>query len=298
MTASRILRRKCIGEDVKNAQQLLIRAGYGELLGAHQDDAVFGIDTKHAVEQFQRDHHLTDDGVIGPLTFTALEAAASQKTVSKLPAETVKKLEVIKTSVHHQHHKKTTSEPSMKHDESEPTHPRVMTIGEVRLAQSYLRVMDYFGPMDDVPGITVVHGILNDATRHAFDRFAKEHGKTYNLASGSPTVDLLNAISKEQENFEQNKHLAAPSNTSNGALEIQRSSLTRAFNEQKTSFSNHFTKVESLHPVMRFTVMKAIQELESNHIHVAIREGYREPHEQIKHVMDGNSTAPPGYSLP
>ena len=58
---------------VKEAQQKLIQLGYN--LGICGADGDFGNATENAVKQFQRDNGLTADGVIGPKTWAALDAA-------------------------------------------------------------------------------------------------------------------------------------------------------------------------------------------------------------------------------
>jgi hypothetical protein len=59
------------GEWVSYAQQLLTNAGYPPQ--DHQIDGLFGPLTKEAVRDFQGAHGLDPDGVIGPLTWAALE---------------------------------------------------------------------------------------------------------------------------------------------------------------------------------------------------------------------------------
>ena len=57
--------------EVKQLQTLLIRDGFPVNL-----DGVFGPDTESAIKRFQGEHGLSDDGVVGPLTWSALEGAA------------------------------------------------------------------------------------------------------------------------------------------------------------------------------------------------------------------------------
>ena len=57
-----------VGPTVKWAQYLLVR----RTLTYKQIDGIFGPVTKNAVEQFQRDSHLTVDGIVGPKTWAAL----------------------------------------------------------------------------------------------------------------------------------------------------------------------------------------------------------------------------------
>ena len=65
------LRRGSSGEYVTLAQAKLIQLGYD--LGKWGADGKFGAATENAVRQFQRDHQLTADGVIGKATWDALE---------------------------------------------------------------------------------------------------------------------------------------------------------------------------------------------------------------------------------
>ncbi len=70
---SRILKRGMAGEDVKDMQQGLIKAGYS--CGSCGADGEFGADTEAALKEFQRDHSLEVDGQYGPLSKAALEKA-------------------------------------------------------------------------------------------------------------------------------------------------------------------------------------------------------------------------------
>ena len=62
------------GPTVRWAQYLLVR----RTLSYNQIDGIFGPVTKAAVEQFQRDSHLTADGVVGPATWAALGGDRAQ----------------------------------------------------------------------------------------------------------------------------------------------------------------------------------------------------------------------------
>jgi len=68
------IRRGATGDLVKEAQELLIETGY---LGAGQADGVFGGRTLAAVRAFQASRGLTADGVVGPLTWAALDRAVA-----------------------------------------------------------------------------------------------------------------------------------------------------------------------------------------------------------------------------
>jgi len=56
------------GSTVRWLQYLLVR----RTLSDSQIDGIFGPVTKAAVEQFQKDDHLTVDGIVGPVTWAAL----------------------------------------------------------------------------------------------------------------------------------------------------------------------------------------------------------------------------------
>lgn len=65
------LRKGNIGPAVEACQQALIRLGYD--VGPEGADGDFGRNTEKAVRDFQRDHGLTVDGIIGPKTREALD---------------------------------------------------------------------------------------------------------------------------------------------------------------------------------------------------------------------------------
>lgn len=72
------------GPAVTTLQTDLAKLGYSDgrthLLKA---DGEFGIDTRHAVERFQHDHHLAVDGKVGPLTHQALHTALQQHVTAR-----------------------------------------------------------------------------------------------------------------------------------------------------------------------------------------------------------------------
>jgi len=69
----RTIRKGDSGEDVSYCQQILNDLGYD--IGKSGVDGKFGSKTKEAVIAFQKDHGLNPDGVVGPLTYEALENA-------------------------------------------------------------------------------------------------------------------------------------------------------------------------------------------------------------------------------
>lgn len=70
---------------VKQCQQMLDKLGYS--LGICGVDSDFGTATEKAVKEFQRDHGLTQDGVVGPKTWTALQDAVNKISDKPPPAE-------------------------------------------------------------------------------------------------------------------------------------------------------------------------------------------------------------------
>ena len=67
----RTLRKGDEGEDVKELQTLLVKAGYK--LPKYGVDGDFGSETEAAVKAFQNANNLTEDGVVGKQTYAALE---------------------------------------------------------------------------------------------------------------------------------------------------------------------------------------------------------------------------------
>jgi phage protein D len=72
-----VLRNGSRGSDVRDMQELL--AGHGFPLPRYGADGVFGGETERAVRDFQKARGLLVDGVCGPQTWGALEAAAGAK---------------------------------------------------------------------------------------------------------------------------------------------------------------------------------------------------------------------------
>ena len=81
------VRRGSKGEDVKYVQTMLYKLGYS--LGPCGIDSDFGQATEAAVKEFQRDHKLNADGVVGPLTYEALEKATGSIQPPKEKSYTV-----------------------------------------------------------------------------------------------------------------------------------------------------------------------------------------------------------------
>lgn len=72
--ASVVLKEGAHGSDVRALQEQLGKLGYtGEPKGSLRSDGHYGPVTRSAMEAFQRDHHLTPDGIAGPLTQRQLD---------------------------------------------------------------------------------------------------------------------------------------------------------------------------------------------------------------------------------
>lgn len=89
----RTIRNGCSGEDVTYAQEKLQKLGYD--IGSTGADGKFGKKTEAAVKAFQKDNGLTADGVIGPMTWEALEKATAPNVtpVEKTYAVTIRGLD-------------------------------------------------------------------------------------------------------------------------------------------------------------------------------------------------------------
>jgi len=82
---SSVLKQGAQGQAVHDLQANLAQLGYTD----HQHkplpaDGDFGLDTRHAVERFQHDHHLTVDGVAGPKTLEAIHHAQAKHVAPSL----------------------------------------------------------------------------------------------------------------------------------------------------------------------------------------------------------------------
>lgn len=72
------IRRGSTGPDVVECQTDLIQLQYD--LSPYGADGKFGAKTESAVKQFQKDNGLKADGIVGPATWTALDAAVGPST--------------------------------------------------------------------------------------------------------------------------------------------------------------------------------------------------------------------------
>ena len=67
------------GDEVKEIQEMLIATGY---LEEGQADGIFGTKTVDAVKEFQKDHKLREDGMVGEETYNLLKEAEEEPVVA------------------------------------------------------------------------------------------------------------------------------------------------------------------------------------------------------------------------
>ena len=82
-TTMQTIRKGNKGALVKKMQTMLDKLGYN--LGICGVDGDYGVATEKAVKEFQRDHNLAQDGICGPKTWAALQAAVDK--IGQAPAE-------------------------------------------------------------------------------------------------------------------------------------------------------------------------------------------------------------------
>jgi peptidoglycan hydrolase-like protein with peptidoglycan-binding domain len=85
---SEVLMAGDLSQQVTALQNQLHRLGYTDGAGRPLEvDGNFGGHTQHGVESFQRDHHLTVDGEVGPQTQAAIDQSVKIQGVRQLQAE-------------------------------------------------------------------------------------------------------------------------------------------------------------------------------------------------------------------
>lgn len=84
------------GPEVEQLQKNLIKLGYS--CGSLGADGDFGNDTKKAVIKFQKEHGLSADGLVGPLTQAAIKTALGKLTPVSKPASSTNEIYRIRLS--------------------------------------------------------------------------------------------------------------------------------------------------------------------------------------------------------
>ena len=83
---ARVLKRGCVGADVKELQEALLSLGY--TMPRYGADGDYGDETVNAVTKFQKDRGLTADGVFGASTLKALkEMIINDKPIEEQPTQ-------------------------------------------------------------------------------------------------------------------------------------------------------------------------------------------------------------------
>ena len=84
------------GPEVEQLQKNLIKLGYS--CGSWGADGDFGNDTKKAVIKFQKEHGLSTDGLVGPLTQAAIKTALEKLTPTSKPTSSTNEIYRIRLS--------------------------------------------------------------------------------------------------------------------------------------------------------------------------------------------------------
>ena len=84
------------GPEVEQLQKNLIKLGYS--CGSCGADGDFGNDTKKAVIKFQKEHGLSADGLVGPLTQAAIKTALEKLTPASKPTSSTNEIYRIRLS--------------------------------------------------------------------------------------------------------------------------------------------------------------------------------------------------------
>lgn len=102
------LRKGNKGDTVRDLQTKLINQGYS--CGSYGADGDFGSATEKAVKAFQKDHNLTQDGIVGPKTWAAMELAnARPPTPEKTYTVTIRGLSKAEATDIAKKYKNTTT---------------------------------------------------------------------------------------------------------------------------------------------------------------------------------------------
>lgn len=153
--------------------------------------------------------------------------------------------------------------------------------GSIRLLQSYLRVMGYYGDPNTVPGVDVVTGVEGPRMHKAMQQFTQQHG-----GEAVANEALLQRVEARYETYMRN--LAPRSTRQDYTL------LDHLFDADTHRLGG---AIKKLHPAMRLPLIAALEDLQAQGIPVRFIEGKRSAHKQESMVRQGVSTAPPGSSF-
>ena len=147
------------GHDVRVLQDYLTRAGYPTPIAG-----VFGPQTLRNVRRFQRAHHMTVDGIVGPGTSSALRTVAARRAAAKQRAQ------------HNDGGSQHMGDRTLK---------KGMRGHDVRVLQDYLT-------RSGVP--TPIDGVFGPGTLRNVKRFQRAHGLTVDGVVGPGTVATLRQL--------------------------------------------------------------------------------------------------------
>ena len=150
------------GHDVRVLQDYLTRAGYATPIAG-----VFGPQTLRNVKRFQRAHHMTVDGIVGPGTSRALRTVAARRA-------------------HAQEHAGAGGGGGSEHM-GDRTLKKGMRGHDVRVLQDYLTRAGIPTPVD---------GVFGPGTLRNVKRFQRAHGLTVDGVVGPGTVATLRQLAE------------------------------------------------------------------------------------------------------
>lgn len=156
---------------------------------------------------------------------------------------------------------------------------RPLDRGGLRVLQAYLRMLGYYGDPARVRGVDVVDGALGGRTNEAILRFARDH-----RSHAHPCHELLDDV---------RDHYRARFRSARGEGRPY-AALDEAFRDYYPSGGQLW---RHLHPVMRFPLLSALDDLRRQGVAVTLMDGRRSAGEQEEHIREGRSTAPPGASF-
>lgn len=143
---SRVLKRGCVGADVRELQQALMELGYA--LNLYGADGDYGEETTMAVRVFQRQNGLEADGIFGAASLKALREAQAGRPIEEQPLEPDTPVD--------------GAEPAQAAESgaAEPTHELVITGTEAALRAAQSAYGGVLTRLDEIRRV----GILRDLT--------------------------------------------------------------------------------------------------------------------------------------
>ncbi|MBU9712748.1 peptidoglycan-binding protein [Evansella tamaricis] len=172
------------GSDVLVLQERLKEKGFFQ---HHTATGYFGQITRQAVQDFQRAHNLTPDGIVGPKTFNVLNSQQEQKKTSNTSTENKNSNEQTSTTETSTTNNNTTAKSQQVLEQVKTNHIlRVGTRGdEVIKLQLYLKKAGFF----DHDTATGYYGAI---TEQAVRKFQRARGLKVDGIAGPQTLTAIN----------------------------------------------------------------------------------------------------------